>query len=205
MRKVRIIALLLITVLILSACASAEEETVRKDPAQQIEWTPVYNAHQCGMQAGQMRPSGTTQRALTEEEIRSLVPGELLVSMKTTGFVYYLEENGIHSVSLQMKLQDGYAIIIMGKDARIGACCVSLGNGVNDQKTQCGEVEYYLYRQIASGGMNLSALGQVNEIPILVRIDSKQPANDKVIFENILEAFSRLKGTSLTLSEIKFN
>ena len=53
--------------------------------------------------------------------------------------------------------------------------------------------------------MELTALGEVNDVLMLASIDSKNPQNDKIVFERILESFSRTKADTLTLSGIKPN
>jgi len=206
-RKIKLIAVALLILLAFSACTSDETaaaEKENKETVRYIDWTPVYNDHQCVRQTNPTQPQNLKQLLLTEKQIQSLVPEELLRSMKTTGFAEFRGET-VYQVILQMRLQEGFATVVLGENVTTNACCASIGHGINDQKSACGDATFTIYRKIKSGGMELTALGEVNDVLMLVSIDSKNPQNDKLVFERILEAFSRVKGTGLTLSGIKPN
>ena len=86
-----------------------------------------------------------------------------------------------------------------------GACCLSIGFGGTETKSKCGELEYSIFRRITKDGMILEAFSKINGIPFLLRIDTKNAQNDKLVFERILESFARTKADTLTLSGIKPN
>ena len=207
MRKIRIIALLLVALMTLCACGSGDNtgEKERGETVKFLSWTPIYNDHQCVAQDGPKKPEDLREITLTDAQIGTLVPAELLSDFKTTGYGYFRGNNVLYHVVLEMKLQQGSATVVLGTNVTSHACCASIGHGLSDQKSACGDATFTIYRKIKSGGMELTALGEVNDVLMLVSIDSKNPQNDKIVFERILESFSRTKADTLTLSGIKPN
>ena len=205
MRKMKLLAALLAVLMLLPGCNSSKTTDKKAETVERITWEPVYNDHQCGLQANQTRAEGLRQETMTEEEIKSIVPAELLNSFKTTGTASFKSGNTVYDVSLQMRLQGGNALIVLGNDVNSGACCLSIGFGGTETKSKCGELEYSIFRQITKDGMILEAFSKINGIPMLVRLDTKNAQNDKLVFERILESFARTKAGELTLSGIKPN
>ena len=210
MRKVKLLAAMLAVLMLFSACGNSKTEKKgsadkKAEQGQYITWEPVYNDHQCGLQANRTEVAGLRHEPMSEEDVQSVMPADLLSSFKTTGTAAFKEGNTVYNVLLQMRLQEGTATILLGNDVNGGACCLSIGFGGTETKSKCGELEYSIFRQITKDGMILEAFSKINGIPFLLRIDTKNAQNNKIVFERILEAFARTKADTLTLSGIKPN
>ena len=209
MRKIKILAVLLSVMLLLPACGSAKKETRverKTEPKDYLAWTPVYNDHQkCGVQINRPSPEGMWKETMTEAELRSVVPEEILASFDTTGTSYFKKDNTIYNLVIKMPLQEGTAVLVLGNDVNRGACCYSVGFGGGGEKSKCGTLEYAIFRRLSGETTTLEAFSKIAGIPFLLRVDTKTPENNKIVFERILEAFARTKADTLTLSEIKPN
>lgn len=188
--------------LCLCACTASYEEQ-EKTP---IAWKPIYNDHQiCGLQANRALPEGTTKRELTDREIASIVPASLLSQMETTGYVFFLADESLYYMSLQMKQGEHTASVLLGNDISWGGCCLSVAQEWYAEETcNCGDVTYALFQRtkVPSSEMLLGH-GRINDVPILVRMHSDDLAEIQPAFENILETFARYKASDLSFASIK--
>ena len=199
MKKLMVCFLLLSVSLCFFACKVQEATPVSKEP---ITWTPIYNDHECGVQASRSLPEGVTERKLTENEIKTVVPEALL--SKTEGTAYFFPDGSVYYLCMHIQLGEEYASVCLGRGFDWGGCCLSITNdGAAEKTSLCGNVEYSLFRQERPGSDMLLGTGRLNGIPILVRIDTNMISQQTAEFENILELFARYEGDTLSFSDIK--
>lgn len=168
----------------------------------EVEWTPVYNTHRCiDPLPSMVQPKN---RELEQYEIAQIVPGILRTGEPVTGRVYFCEDNTIHHVVVYIPNGDYSVPICLGEYLYSNGCCSS-AYIIKGEKSHCAGVEYTLKKREGRVYSTLIAVGELNGVPIMVRMDTKDLDGGKLVFERILEAFACTKADTLTLSGIKPN
>ena len=92
--------------------------------------------------------------------------------------------------------------ICLGEYLYSNSCCSS-DYLIKGEKSHCAGVEYTLKKRENRASSSLIAVGELNGVPIMVRMDTQDLDGGKLVFEKILEAFAVCKGTNLSLSHIQ--
>lgn len=181
-------------VVFLQSCGIPQRETPRV-------WTPVYNAHTCGMTVQVAIPPGSYTKELTDSEMEILLPEKTLLQMSSKGIVTFLEDGTVYQAVLDLDSAGSSVMVYMGEKTELGACCVSREKDA--KKSICGDVEYTIYRsEHTETKANVMAEAVINGAPLLIRMDSDNIDVDIAVFEAVLESFSWYTDSRPALSEL---
>lgn len=154
-------------------------------------WEPVWN------DLGELEegpipyyggPEGSYWEELTPEQMRAVLP-EKRDAWETEdgGGARFLATGEAYIVSMHLTTQAGDIYVGFGERAGDRAPASELKDAV---KSQCGDVEYTIYRYIKKGITKLEAQTRINDVPILFSMYPDNMETEMAAFEAVLECFS---------------
>ena len=162
-------------------------QAVEEPESYERVWTPVYNRYgeRVEMDLSRALVAGYFYEPVSPDQIGFILPdkqGDWKIQSARAG---YFADGSADCVSLQLQAEDETVYVTVGNYFS----CV-LYPEENITKTQCGDLEYKLYRFDLKNITYLEADTKVNGVRIHFSMDVQDPETGTDAFEKVLECFS---------------